>query len=254
MLDSNEEGPEIHSVTTPPAAIAAVPQFATAEYAHLPSSQRCEACGNFLGAEYFRLQSRMICSNCAARIQSGHPADSHAAFTRALLLGIGAAIVGLVLYATVAVVTGWTIGYLGLAVGWLVGKAMMKGSNGIGGRRYQVTAVLLTYAAISMAAVPIAVSYAIKHQPVKASKPASQNPFPGDAPSTPPAPAPKPAVHVGQLLGQLALVGLASPFLEFKGNTGGAFIGLFILFIGLRIAWTLTQARILPLDGPYPST
>ena len=37
-------------------------------------------------------------------------------------------------------------------------KAMMKGSGGIGGRRYQVAALLLTYGSVSMAAVPIAIS------------------------------------------------------------------------------------------------
>ena len=61
----------------------------------------------------------------------------------------------MIVYATFTIVTICTIGYIALAVGWLVAKAIMKGSNGIGGRRYQVAAVLLTYAAISLAAVPI---------------------------------------------------------------------------------------------------
>jgi hypothetical protein len=158
---------------------------------------------------------------------------------------------GLILYATVAIVTGWTIGYLGLAVGWLVGKGMIKGSNGLGGRRYQIAAVLLTYAAISMATIPIGISYALKHQHAIVQKQASENPFPGDAQSPPPSPTPKPKTPVGALIGRLALYGLASPFLEFRGNVGSAAIGLFILFIGLRIAWTMTAAKPLAVDGPY---
>jgi hypothetical protein len=71
------------------------------------------------------------------------------------LYGIGAAVAGLILYATFAIATGIVIGYVSLAVGWMVGKAILKGSGGVGGRRYRITAALLTYAAVSMAAVPI---------------------------------------------------------------------------------------------------
>ena len=87
-------------------------------------------------------------------MRGGLATDSHAAFTRALLYGIGAAVLGMILYAVFEIATGLIVGYVSLAVGWMVGTAMMKGSNGVGGRRYQVAAVLLTYAAVSMAAVP----------------------------------------------------------------------------------------------------
>ena len=40
----------------------------------------------------------------------------------------------------------------------------MKGSNGQGGRRYQITAALLTYAAVSMAAIPVWIHYAGEHK------------------------------------------------------------------------------------------
>ena len=36
-------------------------------------------------------------------------------------------------------------------------KAIMKGTNGIGGRRYQIAAVALTYAAVSLSAIPIGI-------------------------------------------------------------------------------------------------
>jgi len=49
------------------------------------------------------------------------------------------------------------------------------------------------------------------------------------------------------------MIGLASPFLALTNPVQGA-IGLFILFIGLRIAWQLTQARSLSVDGPYSVT
>jgi hypothetical protein len=37
-----------------------------------------------------------------------------------------------------------------------VGKGIQKGSNGLGGRRYKIAAVALTYAAISFSAIPVA--------------------------------------------------------------------------------------------------
>src|ERR1041384_1589419 len=82
-----------------------------------------------------------------------------ALFVRGLLFGTGGALAGLILYSLVGIVTGLAIGYVSLAVGWLVAKTMMMGSRGRGGRRYQITAVALTYASVSMAAVPIAISY-----------------------------------------------------------------------------------------------
>lgn len=246
---SDDLAPGQPSAITPPHELSGIPQFTTAEYV---GTEHCRICNRLLDAEYYHVNGQMACKICALQASEGQPSDSHAAFMRGLLLGIGGAVIGLVLYSTVAIVTGWTIGYLGLAVGWLVGKGMIKGSNGIGGRRYQIVAVLLTYAAISMAAIPVGISYAIKHQHATASKQA--NPFPGSIPSSQPAPRPKTEIHVGALLGQRALWGLASPFLEFTGNVGSAAIGLFILFIGLRIAWTMTGAKPLAVDGPYPLT
>jgi hypothetical protein len=228
MLDRNEEGPEIHSVTTPPAAPGAMPQFATAEYAHIPSSERCAVCGNFLGGEYYRLQNRMICAACAARVQAGIPAESYTTFTRATLFGIGAAVVGLAGYAAFTMATHFYLGYLALGVGWLIAKAILKGSNGIGGRRYQILAVTLTYAAISLAEVPILLQRILQNPKIHLSL----------------------AVLLERIWPRLLWIGIASPFLNLRGGFSGA-IGLFILFIGLRIAWTMTQARILPLDGPY---
>lgn len=101
----------------------------------------------------------MACASCAERLQRELPQDSHTAFVRGLIFGIGAAIIGLVFYAGFTIVTGLYIGYVSLAVGWLIGKAMMLGSKGKGGRRYQISAVALTYAAVSLAAIPIAIHY-----------------------------------------------------------------------------------------------
>jgi hypothetical protein len=97
----------------------------------------------------------MTCPTCAAAAHSASPRDTHAAFVRALLFGAGGAILGLILYSAFGIITGLVIGYLSLGVGYVVGKAMMFGSKGIGGRRYQIAAVGFTYAAVALSAIPM---------------------------------------------------------------------------------------------------
>src|SRR5262245_26695043 len=85
--------------------------------------------------------------------------DSNPLFMRGLLFGAGAAILGLILYSTVGIITGVEIGFMSLGVGWLVGKAILKGSRNRTGRRYQIAAALFTYFAVSVSAVPMSIAY-----------------------------------------------------------------------------------------------
>ena len=122
--------------------------------------------------------------------------------------------------------TGWVIGHLPLAVGYLIGRAMMKGSGGLGGRRYQIAAVLLTYAAVSLAAIPVAINQFSKEK--KAATTAAQ-PAPSDAGTgEQPAQAPKHKVSPWVALLYLGVLRLASPFLELQDPLHGL-IGLVIL-------------------------
>ena len=134
------------------------------------------------------------------------------AFPRALLLGIVGAAIGMALYAGFTILTDIQIGYVSLAVGFIVAKAIMIGSGGIGGRQYQVTAAVLTYLAVSMAFIPLAL-YAT-HLSIS------------DIP-----------------LSKLIEWGLASPVLELQADTFHGLIGLVILLVGVRIAWKLTAAK-----------
>ena len=87
--------------------------------AHVPGTERCRICNNLIAADYFRVNNLMACSQCASDARNGQPRDSHVAFSRGLALGIGAAIGGMILYATFTIITGWYIGYLALGVGYL---------------------------------------------------------------------------------------------------------------------------------------
>ncbi len=227
-------------------------QFGTAEYAGAPAADRCKFCQQPIAGTYYRLQGAMACRNCVE--QAHAPAtDSHADYMRGLVYGIGAAIAGLILYATFEIATGLIVGYVSLAVGWMVGKATMKGSNGHGGRRYQITAALLTYAAVSMAAIPIWIHYASGHHPHASQQQRladEQRSLEQETGRLQTPESAKPAVDIGKVVLQLALVGLASPFLELADPLHGL-IGLFILFIGIRIAWQSTRGALPTVDGPF---
>jgi hypothetical protein len=199
------------------------PQFNTAEYPGEPGSS-CHFCQQPITTRYYRVNNRMACPACTEKAAHAVPQDSHAAFMRALFFGVGAAIAGLALYATVEIATGWIIGYVSLAVGWMVGKAMMAGSKGIGGRRYQIAAVLLTYAAVSLAAIPVIIS---------------RFEFPDG---------------VMAVFGQLAWHGIASPFLALQDPLHGL-IRLIILSVGIQIAWRITAGKkITGILGPFSAS
>src|SRR5580700_11755697 len=137
------------------------PQFGTAEYTSQPAGDHCSVCQQPMAGTYYRVHTSRVCPSCAQNMSSAIAVDNHSAYVRALAYGIGAAAAGLIGYALIAILLqGWVISYMSIGVGWMVGTAMMKGSNGVGGRRYQIAAILLTYAAVSMAAVPIGIHFA----------------------------------------------------------------------------------------------
>lgn len=278
--------------------LTTTPQFSTAEYARTSGSDRCKSCNQTLGSQYYTVNGVVACSYCTDQLKLRLPQDTHQNFVRGLVYGIGGAIVGLILYAAFGILTGLVIGYVSLAVGYIVGKAMMKGSKGIGGRRYQIAAVALTYAAVSMAAIPMAISQFVKQEkekkqhlvqhtspasikpqqssgtpastteqssgstaaadpstPSAGSDPSSSINLTETAPETPkslPAPA-KPKMSFGAAVGMLALLGLASPFLEMQNPVQGI-IGLIILLVGIRIAWRITAERKIDILGPFKTS
>jgi hypothetical protein len=232
-----------------------IPQFNTAEY-NQPSAESCKACGVPLTGTFYRANSAAVCGSCAERVKREIPLDNHARFVRAVLFGLGGFAVGLALYAGFVIATGISIGYIALAVGWIVGKAMMMGSGGVGGRRYQILAVLLTYAAVSMASIPIALHYMSEHkspqaQAKQSSDSAATQPSGEQEASKATEETKKPAMSFAAALGMLAALGLASPFLELQDGFSGI-IGLIILFVGMNFAWRMTAQRgTIEVTGPY---
>jgi hypothetical protein len=196
------------------------PQFGTAQYGSAPA-QTCKICGVSISGPSYRVNGSPVCSACADRVRQGAPSQADSAYPRALLLGVLGAIVGLALYAGFTILTHIVIGYVSLAVGFIVAKAMLMGSGGVGGRKYQITAAVLTYAAVSLASIPIALSFS--HLPVDAIP-----------------------------LSRLIQLGLLSPFLELQADTFQGLIGLVILYVGINIAWKLTRGKPQAVvEGPF---
>jgi len=215
--------------------------------------------------------------SCAQAAKNAVSNDTNPTFLRAFLFGASAAVLGLVLYTTFGILVGVVAAYLSLGVGYLVGKAMMMGSRGVGGRRYQVMAVLLTYAAVTLSAVPISVGYQIRHEPAavrempwqmsggreeRAAKSADadrelQQEFGNSAASEPNiaengrvSAGMQPRRNVAAALGYVVLIGLASPLLQLRDLVHGI-IGLIILLVGICIAWRLTEAKPVQIVGPF---
>src|SRR6201999_3982868 len=184
-----------------------VPQFATAEYAPNASNLSCAACRRPIIGPYYQINGAPACAECAKKIQAQAPQDSHAAFSRALLFGIGGALLGFALYVFFALATGLVIGWVSLAVGFIVGKAMHLGSRGVGGRRYQLVAVLLTYLPVSLSAVAIAIHQMREHRAAKTQS------IDTALPHEP--------VNVARAIGMLALLGIASPVLDLQDPVHG---------------------------------
>jgi hypothetical protein len=222
-----------------------------------PPPDSCVFCHRGIEGEYFRVNGYMACATCAQQAERLVPPHSHKAFSRALLFGIGAAVVGCIGYALFEILTGIMMGWIALLVGMLVGRAMKAGSRGLGGRRYQITAALLTYAAVAVAFVPVALHEAGVTRSAHAAavqQAQAEHPYPGDsdAPSQSAGNQHAPGFG-GFFVAILALLGLGlvSPLLAFTGSIPSALLNLFIIFIGVQMAWKQMASPRALVEGPF---
>ncbi len=93
----------------------------------------------------------MLCTSCRQQIEVAFRGGSAVArVIKATVFGAPAAIVGAVLYFAILVATHANIGLVAIAVGYIVGRAVRKGSENRGGQFYQFLAVFLTYTSIGL--------------------------------------------------------------------------------------------------------
>jgi hypothetical protein len=183
----------------------------------------------------------MVCPPCATRIQAAQQAAPPLSLMRAALYGGAAALGGCAIYALVAIVLHAEIGIIAILVGWMVGKAIRHASYGRGGRPQQILAVVLTYFAITTSYIPVIVYHLAKDPPRVEQQQAPAQGAPAEA---------RPRPNVSGLALYLLMLAAVAPFLQLTSGFGGL-ISLFILFMGLRYAWKLTERREIALAGPY---
>ena len=129
-------------------------QFERAEFGAAPA-RNCTGCHQPIAGPYFDVNGQPFCEACTASIRRAHgDSPGGAAFGRALGAGLVAGAIGSSLYYLVAKISGYELGIIAIAVGFLVGRAVRWATGGRGGVIYQVLAVALTYAAIAFSWVP----------------------------------------------------------------------------------------------------
>jgi hypothetical protein len=125
-------------------------QFDQAEYdAAQPPALSCAVCKQPIDLEYFEINGQTVCSNCRNAIDASRRGGSKIArFVRAAVFGSAAGVAGFLLYFSVLKFLHMQIGLISIVVGFMVGKAVWRGSEARGGWFYQALAIFITYTAI----------------------------------------------------------------------------------------------------------
>jgi hypothetical protein len=130
-------------------------QFDRAEFAQSSAPRAsCTTCSREIVQSYYEIGGKSICSDCREKREQGQEAGGFVRFLRAFGAGLGAAILGAVLWYCVRALTGYEVGLISIAVGIGVGKAVAWGAHGKGGWFYQLLALFLTYTSIVSNYVP----------------------------------------------------------------------------------------------------
>jgi hypothetical protein len=241
-------------------------QFETAEMGRSggsqPSGHDCAICRQPITSTYYSIRDKLVCPACRAAVAGPTSGSPVGRFIVAALFGLGAGLVGTVIWCVVREVTHGEFGIVAMLVGYMVGKAVRKGSGGWGGRDYQVLAVLITYVCISASFVP-EILQAIRanagqkqHAKLAGAKPANSKdnggaPQKGAADATDPrddsVPADRSPLSVVMALGILLAFCLKLPILVGCDRP----IMLIIFGIGLWEAWRFSARLVLPINGPF---
>jgi hypothetical protein len=188
--------------------------FDRAEYGeNQAATAPCTNCKRPLEGQYWKFRSGPVCRSCRDGIEAAVTrATSGASLGRAALEGGAVALACGVGYAAFAAASHIQIALVTIGIGFVVAKVVRRASGGVGGARFQILAVALTYVASTMGYLPSIWS-------------AFDEP------------------RVATVL-RLAL---QAPFLE----ATHAPLGLLIIGFGLWEAWKLTKGVPIVLEGPF---
>jgi hypothetical protein len=220
-------------------------QFERAEYAGGHSGPACSTCKQPAETEYHQLNGRVFCTACRAKIERTiENLGQSGSLARAALFGLGAAILGALVYYAVSAATGYEFGLIAVVVGLLVGKAVRKGSGSIGGPRYQALAIVLTYFSIASTNIP-PLSRAFYAEAEKQEK--IETGVPAQSPTITETPRRKVHLGVVPFYAFMFVLALAAPVLGGFSNI----LGITIMAIGLWEAWKLNRRVKVKFTGPF---
>ena len=115
------------------------------------SGPTCARCKRPITDAYFEINGKVLCTSCRQYIEATfHGGSAAARVIKAIVFGAAASVVGAVLYYAILVATDHDIGLVAVAVWYIVGRAVRKGSDNRSGRFYQYLAVFLTYTSIGL--------------------------------------------------------------------------------------------------------
>jgi len=228
-------------------------QFDRADYAANAAALSCVLCKTPVTGEYYQANGQTVCPNCRPQLDTALTGGSKIgrAF-RALFAGLGAGIVGFLIYWTIRAMTGRELALVAILVGWMVGKVVRWGSQGRGGLFYQLMAVVLTYISIASNYCPDILKgmREAKSKPVaeaSASTPTDKTP---SDPAATPAKTETDSSHVKLPFWFQVIIAffisLAAPFLMGLNPIGWIIIG-----VGLWEAWRLNKRIPIEITGPF---
>ena len=225
--------------------------------------QRCAGCGNAITSTYFAVRDKPVCPQCVEKFNVAPPGLALIRFLKAALFGLGAGILGALIWFAVRRIAHAEIGLVAVVVGFLVGKAVRKGSGGRGGLAFQIMAVILTYCCICANYVPDVIegliSSAHDHRTQNDSTPtrnngwkssSSHNVTPANDSDEPSASRPSVIAKTFAIILVLVIafgIALAAPVLAGTNNA----IGLLIIGFALWEAWKFNRPSRLAITGPY---
>lgn len=241
----------------------------------------CVGCKQPITEQYWSAGDAILCERCKTAVEQGQQvapdAVSRAArFTRAVLLGVGAMLLGAGVWYAVAKLANLEVGLIALLLGFLVGRAVFIGSGRRGGLRYQLLAVFLTYLGIGVAYAPFAYegirdnfraeADSIRHADSARTlmeRPASE--LSGDEAAleaarldsiilATEAPAARPETGPLAFMVGMAfiLVGILTlPVIATVGGLPGSLISLLIYSFAIMQAWRMTGSARIEIAGPF---
>jgi len=222
-------------------------QFDRAVSSHSTSSTdglavTCAACHAAITDSYYDVNGHTVCSTC--RIAAEAAAETPRGvgpLAIAAACGFFAAVAGALIYYAVLAFANLEIGIVAILIGYMVGYSVRRGARG-GGRRFQILAVVLTYAAVALAYTPIIIRGVTDAQNNGRNEQRAEA-MDGTSQSN--------VVMRGEKA--LVLFGLAAalPVLVIFNSFPSGLISAFIIFIGLRQAWKMTAAPHIQVLGPY---